>query len=216
MTRFENPNSDWPRVRRPEGGGIRISGTFMPPHRAGAVSALFGLIVFAQCALVLAGTGNVVAAAVWGALMSLLYPVLWKQAFINLLGKIVDATVFPDRIEVSHGFLRKKYCRTHPITFRIEPHHKGFDEVFREMKTGRKQKSTYRLAVEVVMQYGERRIVIAEMPLADTAHAEALLARLRGAMKETEVRAKVAAISVPAQPARVQFCYSPYSSAAHL
>ena len=216
MTRFEKPTADWPRVRRPEGGGIRISGTYLPPHRAGAVSALFGLIVFAQCALVLAGTGNVVAAAVWGALMALLYPVLWKQAFVSLLGKIADVTVFPDRIEVSHGFLRKKYSRTHPIAFRIEPHHKGFDEVFREMKTGRRQKSTYRLAVEVVMQYGERRIVIAEMPLADTGHAEALLARLRDAMKETEARAKVAGITVPAQPARVSFCYSPYSSAAHL
>jgi hypothetical protein len=212
MTKCEKTTADWPRTRPSEGGGTRISGTYAQPWLAESMPALFGLIVLVHCAMLFAGTANIVAAAVWGAFMALLYPLLWKRALTNMFGRMLDITVEPDRVRVRQGFFYRNYDRRNPIAFRIEPHRRGFDEALREMKTGRVQKRTYRLAVEVVMQYGERRIVLAEMPLADIGNAEALLARLQDAMGGTNA---TAGISVAGQALRPG-SYSPYSSAAHL
>lgn len=216
MKAFESAKAAWPRRQTIRGGGVRISGRYVQPWLAGAVPGLYGLIAFVLSAMVLADTGSIAAAAIWGALMALLYPLLWKRAMTNLLGKFVDVRVLADRIEVRQGFFRKKYSRCHPIAFRIEPHQRGFDEALEEPKSRRSRKTTYRFAVEVVMQYGERRIVLAEFRLSDIGQAEALLARLQEAMNESKAPAgEAAGISVPTQPAQVRL-YSPYSSAAHL
>lgn len=209
MKKYESAKARWPRSRPVRGGGLRISGRYAQPWLAGAVPRLYGLIVFIQCAMMLASTGNLIAALVWAALMAFLYAVLWKRALTNLLGKFVDVRVLPDRIEVQGRLFRKKYSRSNPVAFRIEPHHRGADEA---LKTGRAQAGVYRFAVEVVMQYGERRIVIAEMPHSGIGHAEALLTRLREAMAATEAETSKAAASLEPMQRR----YSPYSSAAHL
>lgn len=193
MGKFESPKAKWPRSRPIRGGGTRISGKYLPPLFPGAVPVIYSLIVFALCALMLADTGSLAAVAVWAALMALVYIVLWKRTLTGLLSKFLDIRVFPDRIEVRQGFFLKDYSRSHPIAFRIE----RVDD---------------RPAVEVVMQYGERRIPLARMPLADLGNAQALLARLREAMAETEARAAKDA----AAPLPMQRRYSPYSSAAHL
>lgn len=185
MKKFESAKAAWPRTR-PVRGGVRISGRYLPPGRVGAVPGLYVLMVVVQCALLFADTGSLIAVAVWVALMTLLYVVLWRRALTNMLSRLVDIRVFPDRIEVQHALLRRKYSRSEPIAFSIS----RFEDS----------------AIEVVMQYGERRIVIAEMPLVDTDNAEALLARLREAMSATD-----GACCVP-----MQRRYSPYSSAAHL
>lgn len=209
MKKFESAKAQWPRSRPVRSGGVRISGRYMPPGRAGALPRLYGLIVFVQCAMILADTGSPAAVAVWAALMALLYLVLWKRALTDMLSKFLDVRVFSDRIEVQGNLFRKKYCRSNPVAFQIEPHHRGADEA---LKTGRAQEGAYRFAVEVVMQYGERRIVIAEMPHSGIEHAEALLTRLREAMAATEAETSTAAAS--SEP--MQRRYSPYSSAAHL
>ena len=190
--RFEKPIAGWPHKSELEGGGTRISGTYAQPWLASMMPALFGLVVIAHCGLVLAGTGSIFAAAAWGAFMTFLYPVLWKHPVITMMGKIVDVRVYPDRIRIRQGFFWRTYDRRIPISFGIETRRTGYD-------------------VQVVMQYGGRRVVIATMPVADTDRAESLLARLQDAMAETR---PAASISAPER--RRARIYSPYSSAAHL
>lgn len=190
--RFEKPAATWPRTHSLEGGGTRISGTYAQPWLASMMPGLFGLFVIVHCGLVLGGTGSIVAAAAWGAFMTLLYSVLWKHPLTTMLGKIVDVRVHPDRIRVRQGFFWRTYDRRVPISFGIETRRPGY-------------------AVEVLMQYGERLVVIATMPIADTDRAELLLARLQDAMEETRPTA-----SVYAPEQKRTRVYSPYSSAAHL
>jgi hypothetical protein len=193
MARFESAKADWPRVKSLRGGGVHISGRYVQPRLAKAMPALFGLIVLCHSAMLFAATASIVAAAVWGALMALLYPLLWKRSLTNMLGRMVDVRVEPDRVRVRQGLFYRNYDRRNPIAFRIEP-------------------CVYTSCAEVVMQYGERRIVIAEISLADIGHAQALLARLCEAMGET---ASGAGFTVGRKVSRPG-SYSPYSSAAHL
>ena len=164
MKRMESARAEWPRTAAIKGGGIRISGSYVQPWLAQAMPGMFGLITLAYCAMVFAGTGNIIAATIWGALMALLYPVLWKRSLINMLGKLVDIRVYPDRLQIRRGFCRKNYDRRVPIALWSETHGG---------------------VAEAIMQYGERRIVLAQMPLADIDRAEALLARLQEALAAT-------------------------------
>lgn len=189
--RFEKPTASWPRVSELEGGGTRINGTYAQPWLASAMPVLFGVFVLVHSGMLLAGTGSVAAGVIWGVFLTLFYRLLWKHPITTMLGKIVDVRVYQDRIRIRQGFFWRTYDRRMPILFGNETCRSGYD-------------------VQVVMQYGERRVVIATMPVADTDRAESLLARLQDAMEETRPAA-----SVSAERKRTR-AYSPYSSAAHL
>ncbi|WP_409562733.1 hypothetical protein [Hyphomicrobium sp. MC8b] len=166
MTHYENAKASWPRTRTIAGGGTRISGSYVQPWLAALSPLLYGALVLAFSFMVLAGTGNLVAALVWGVAMTLLYGVLWKGSITNVLGKLVDIRVWPERVEIRRGLFRKSYDRRVPMAFRLEG------------------AVSSRPVVAVVMQYGERRVVVAEMPLAASDQAAALVARLQEAMEQ--------------------------------
>ena len=66
-----------------------------------------------------------------------------------------------------------------PIEFKIERHQKALAEYQKAQSRNRKMPETYRQAVEVVMQYGEKRVAIAELPETDMERAKALVIRLQ-------------------------------------
>ena len=72
------------------------------------------------------------------------------------------------------------------MELRIEPHHKGALETAKEISRGRRIKVRYRNAIEVVMQYGEKRVPIAEFESQDIEKAKAVLFRIQGAQKEID------------------------------
>jgi hypothetical protein len=104
-----------------------------------------------------------------------IYPLLIKLHSQNLrLNIMADSIKFPS------GWGGKTYSRMQPIEFRVEPHQKGMQEEQREARTGQRASRIYREAIEVVMQYGEKRVVLAEMLQKDLEKAKALVIRLQG------------------------------------
>ena len=66
-----------------------------------------------------------------------------------------------------------------PIEFRVEEHQKGLEERAKEIKHNKRFPHVYREAVEVVMQYGEKRVPVAELPLKEIEKGKALVIRLQ-------------------------------------
>ena len=80
-----------------------------------------------------------------------------------------DIKIGPQTIQIG----KKIYSRDVPIEFRVDRHYKALKED--EYVQGDK---TYSKAIEAVMQYGERRIQIAEMWARDQEKAAALIIRI--------------------------------------
>ena len=110
----------------------------------------------------------------------------FRDGMVMWSGKNVDVKLFKDRIELRNGFSYKKYSRDVPMELRIEPHHKGALETAKEISRGRRMKVRYRNAIEVVMQYGEKRVPLAEFESQDIEKAKAVLFRIQGAQKEID------------------------------
>lgn len=91
----------------------------------------------------------------------------------------MDVKVYPDRIAVRQGLGYKNYSRQHPIEFRAEDHEKAIEEQANAIRTGNDSFRVYREAVQVVMQYGEKRIPLAELRLKDLEKAKALVIRMQ-------------------------------------
>jgi hypothetical protein len=72
----------------------------------------------------------------------------------------------------------RRYLRSEQPEFGVEQHHKAWQEMEREVRSGRPRKPKYRDAVEVVMLYGEKRVVIAQMRAKNFRLAEVLAFRL--------------------------------------
>jgi hypothetical protein len=187
MAKFENPIADWPKARviKKEGGGVHITGRYLHPSLAHNMPQVYGLIGFVLCLLVFVASANPFPPLLLAGLLWAFYS-LWKSTMTNMFGKKVDVRMFPDKIEVRNGFFYKKYSRAVPMELRIEQHHKGLLETAKEIKTGRRQKVLYRNAIEVVMQYGEVRVSMAEFEAKDIERAKALLFRMQTAMQRID------------------------------
>lgn len=190
MTQFEDPFAGWPhwKIISENGGGVHITGRYLNPSLAFALPEAYGLFAFAMVLLALLGSGNIFVAVVVAGFLWAFYSV-WKPAMVNMWGKKVDVKVFADMIQVRSKRSYKNYSRAVPIEFRIEPHHRGLEERAKEEQLGRKVKGLYRNAIEVVMQYGEKRIPLAEFNTVDVEFAKAVVFRLQHAtMKFTQLK----------------------------
>ncbi|MGH6922873.1 MAG: hypothetical protein ACRED5_03795 [Propylenella sp.] len=174
--RVEEFRSGWPKDELlPDEGAVRITGDYTDPRlvdRACRNGFILALIVSAFAWFIVQEWSSYFLFLLLGSL-----PLFFVSiAFFYRTGKSSLG------VKISAGEIRlagKTYSRAAPIEFRVERHHKAIAEQHREMNTGQRTSSTYRQAIEVVMQYGENRVVIAEMREKDSEMARALVIRLQ-------------------------------------
>jgi len=174
--RVEEFRSGWPKDELlPEEGAVRITGEYTDPRReerAFRNGFILALIVSAIAWFIVQEWSSYFLFLLLGALP------LWflLAAFFYMAGKS-NLGVKINAAEIK--LAGKTYSRAAPIEFRVERHHKALQETRREQSSGQRTASTFRRAIEVVMQYGEKRIVIAEMREKDQEMARALVIRLQ-------------------------------------
>ena len=184
MTKFEKAVADWPKTRVimvKDGVGVHITGRYMHPGLGDSILHTYVLVGIALGIFATIASANPFPGVVLGGFMWVLYSI-FRDGMVNSFGKKVDFKMFADKIEVRNGFWYKKYSRAVPMEFRIEPHHKGAWETAKEIRLGRRVKVRYRNAIEVVMQYGEKRVPVAEFEATDIERAKALLFRIQTAV----------------------------------
>ena len=177
--KYEKPIAEWPYTQVLKDGGVRIYGKYVQPMLPGRVFALSALIVgiFAYSVAVNAESVAPGVMVVVGSIVAW-YAGL-RAALHNTFGRSVDLKVYPDRIAVRQGFGYKTYSRDYPIEFRVERHEKAVQEESNAMRTGNNSFRVFREALQVVMQYGEKRVPLAELRVKDIEQAKALLIRLQ-------------------------------------
>lgn len=175
IPRFEKALANWPKERRLRDGGVHITGKYISPK----LDAGGGLAMFV----------GAIAGGMWGWESTQSYAVAAVAAFMGavllamtigvIFAKNVDVKIYPDRIAVWSFLGYKNYSRAIPIEFRVEQHHKALTE-----RGGRR---LYRNAIEAVMQYGEKRVPIAEMPEREFERARALVIRLQNVCNRVDL-----------------------------
>ncbi len=162
-TKFEKAFADWPKMKVLKTGGVHLTGVYEHPGLSGKMT--FGWVIL--CLLFAVPTTGI------GLALVFFYPIV-RPSLVRTFGKKLDVKIRPDRVQVRSGWGYKNYARAMPMEFRVEQHQKAIDEEIR-----RRSSRTYREAVETVMQYGEMRIAIAELPVKEIEQAKALAFRMQ-------------------------------------
>lgn len=185
-SKIEKATADWPHSKvLAKEGCVHVTGKYVQPWLNRYPAAVYNLLAIILIVFILGSQSNtenqtlmVMVVAIITILIAV-YFYVWKPAVIGLLGKNVDVKISPELIQVKQGFGYKNYSTDERIEFGVEKHMKGFEEEHREQSTQQRQSRTYRQAVEVVMWYGEKRVVIAEMIENEVEKANALVLRLQ-------------------------------------
>jgi hypothetical protein len=167
MAKFEKPFSDWPVTTVMKDGGVRITGKYIHPMVEPRFRTLMIFLGFAS--LIPASAAGPVG-LVLPLLIAVFYPAYWRNAGAALMGRRLDIRIYPDKIRLPSGFGYKNYARAAPIEFRVDHHMKGIQKP---------HLTRFREAVEVVMQYGDRRIPLADFPMTELETANTLVLRLQ-------------------------------------
>ncbi len=179
MAKFEKSVAEWPQTAMlKKEAGFHVTGRYAHPSLVRSIPGTYVFIGFLLCGFALAATENIIAPLFIAVAMWVFYSV-WKSTMTNMFGKKVDVKITPDKILVRGGWGYKAYDRSMPIEFKIERHQKALAEYQRAQSRGRNGPQTYREAVEVVMQYNEKRVAIAELPETEIEKAKALVIRLQ-------------------------------------
>lgn len=174
----ETPFAEWPKTSALDEGGFHVTGRYLhprTPRSADALGTLVGVIAFFAMLGALRNPGDLIGFAV----LAFILAGITAWVLRSWLHKHLDIKVHPDKIMVGGRWGYKTYPRNVRMEFRVERHHKAGEEAFAEQRSGQRKDAIYRQAVEVVLQYGERRIVLAEMREKDVEKANALAFRLQ-------------------------------------
>lgn len=179
MAKVEKAMAEWPQTQLlKKGVGFHITGRYAHPKLVHSMPNSYGLIGFVLCGFALVATANPLPPVLIAGFMWVFYS-SWKSIWTGWAGKKVDVKITPDQIQVRQGYGYKNYDRKERIEFKVERHQKALAEYQRAVERNRKMPEIYRQAVEVVMQYGEKRVAIAELPETDMERAKALVIRLQ-------------------------------------
>ena len=186
LDRTESLNDGWIKTQElKDQPGVHLTGKY----KRAFVSGQTNFKIF--CGFALVGTLyflatqnepfmlNVFMGIMAGGLAFLVAGMFIIRPILFLLGKEVDVRILPEHIQIKKWRGYRTFSRNVPIEFRVEQHHKAAWEEMREQKRGKAGNRWYREAIEVVMQYGEKRISIAEMRMVDLEKAKALVIRLQ-------------------------------------
>jgi hypothetical protein len=183
MSRLESPVGSWPHSKKlGKEGCIEITGSYKaaePLHKGWKKGLLVWFIcgaLFFAIWVYLAGQLPTIGLGAGLAFLSLI-PALWIVRLMEeSQTRKLDVRIFPDKIEVRG----KSYERDmRKIQFSVEPHSRAAAEEAREIREQKRGRRFYREAVEVVMQYGEKRVVVAGMKQFEKEKAVALMIRLQ-------------------------------------
>ena len=168
--KIESAFSGWPKMSAID-GGLHLTGYYQPPE---AQEKSFNLWCFICIPMMLLyGVGI---------LMIIMYPIV-KNGMSNWFSRKLDVKIFKDKIvHRAPGKRAKTYSRAMPIEFRIEEHAQSLQD-----RLKRKTRKTYHEAIEVVMQYGEVRVPIADFNLKDVEQARTLVFRLQNACSSVDM-----------------------------
>lgn len=158
--KIEKPIADWPVDKvNAEKDYVKITGQYAPPT-FGQNAALYSILFIAP-AIPFAGAYGI----------ALLVPIVWFSRWIAR--KPLDVRIGRDEIRIKG----KRYARVPDvIEFGVTDHERAFHD----------NPGLYSNALEVVMQYGEKRVPIAAMRLKDKQKAAALAYRLQRWSKDFE------------------------------
>jgi len=187
MRNFESPFHSWPKVTPVldnNGAGVHIDGGEY--LKIGAAYNIMGvwvsispaIAIFALFAVAFSDANGLIFAAVIAALFAGYFAV-WRPVMSFFFGSAIDVRVYPDMIQVrdsKHGSY-KNYSRSVPMEFKIEQHQQAYAK-----SLPRRLEERYRQAVEVVMYYGLKRVVLADFELKDHEKAQSLVLRLQEAV----------------------------------
>lgn len=182
--KVEKAIADWPKMKPINGGnGVHVTGKYMPPGMIKTAQGIYliGAAAGTFYAMDQASKDNIlIAGGIAIAFFVAAYKLYWMNLITPILGKSVDVKILPDSIQVAQMFGYKTYPRSRDVSFEfsVDRHQKALKEEAREIETNKKQPKTYRQAVEAVMQYGEKRVVIAEFNNKEMEKARALVFRL--------------------------------------
>jgi hypothetical protein len=196
----EPQHDPWPPTYRLPSGAIRVDASFKEPARQKLIDKATKAVAFLALALIVlgheywpwpelvrlvlqfvAGAGPLPAtemAAAW-----LFVPTIGGAAMVGMF-RLLLAALGIDRgtiaIEFQHDSLLidgRAFDRRLAQSFELEPHHLGKIEGHNEKRLGRASNLYYHDAYTIILQYGERRIEIAQM--LGTRPAAALLERVQ-------------------------------------
>ena len=189
MSAYESPMGDWPHVHVEE-DGVHITGSYTSPRAAYHMDQLGPGILFLIAGAILYPIGYS-SKNLWIAIGGPFAVLIFAKIFWNVGLESFLLGAFPRHLSIlvdekSIRINGKTYSRAVPIELRLETHHKAIKEYAKEVKTGQRQQPVYRNAWEVAMQYGLKRIVIAEMRHEDEDKATALLLQIQLAMQNVD------------------------------
>lgn len=168
---FENALADWPKTSLTKDGGVRVTGKYWPPGREMRARGIVFIAGGVWALLQSVDARDIRPGLAFMVGLTVAWFVVLKPLWFILFTKKLDITIYRDRITLPGGLWPRKFSRKMPIEFRIEQH--------RGALTEKGQWRIYRDALEAVMQYGEKRIPLAEMPETDIDLARALVIRLQ-------------------------------------
>lgn len=190
--KIESAFADWPKMT-PIDGGIHLKGHYQPPEAEGKGFNLWAL--FCMPMMLLYGVGL---------LMLIMYPVV-KNGMSNWFSRKLDVKIFKDKIvHRAPGKRAKTYSRAMPIEFRVEDHAQSLQD-----RLKRKNRKTYHEAIEVVMQYGEVRVPIADFNLKNLEQARTLVFRLQNACASVDMMNEYITPAAPEKRRADQFDPAP-------
>ncbi|HYD15421.1 MAG TPA: hypothetical protein VEA77_03375 [Hyphomicrobium sp.] len=175
--KVENPFTEWPKTTVLKEGGIHITGKYIAPETVPRIQ--FVAFLFALWAFIGGASGGAAGAAIVLPVAILIGVLAGEKSLGTTFGRNLDIKIFPDKIQFRDGgFFYKTYARKFPIEFRIDEHQKAIHEEL-AARSGAKRSRKYREALEVVMQYGEKRVAVAAFRLKEMKQARALVIRLQ-------------------------------------
>lgn len=169
--KFEHPLADWPETVVKSDGRIFVTGRYPQPRFDKVAAGLTTLAAIVMAILAAVGSGDPMMMLSVFFFFIIAYYLFLKKALLQTFGGSLNIVVEPEQISVGSFFGQKHYSRKLPIEFRIEQHENALTE--------RGNDTSYREAVEVVMQYGEKRVPLAAMPQKNMELARALVLRMQ-------------------------------------
>lgn len=186
LEQIETLDDGWITTRElKDEAGVHITGKYRRPYVGRLLNLMYFPAVMPLCFLYMVAEsnrplGDLMIGSFGMAFLFWVFGGFWVWRWVmSLIRRKVDVKILPQHIQIKrwHGY--RTFSRDVPLEFRVEQHHKAPNEEAQEIKAGKPRNRWYREAIEVVMQYGEKRIPIAEMRMIDMEKSRALVIRLQ-------------------------------------
>ena len=189
------PRRWWPHQRRLlDEEGYLIYGKYCSPELAKLASWLVRAI---SVIIILVGVGWAMQVERWGPfgyawIVLIGHELLlgglgfYRMLVVFLLGRKFRVIIAKDRVRLAtwHGY-RNYSVHLLPVTIQTEPHPKAVVERERMQMTGKKVAEYYGKTIQVIMRFGEQRVVIASI-YNNQNKAEGLVTRLVSCAQEVQ------------------------------